>query len=211
MDVDARQTDVRTRTDGRRTRKTTKPQELPAELSDVGEQFHCWFTIEWASTPTSKTLRVARFKIDYDIESIDALQKEVQAQLKEAVIRKDPQHPRVLHVIDAALAKDPNYAMDQLATIKYSGVVSGLPDKVGEAVPGIQSRRGGSFTDAFDDHGTQVGVDAKEMSVRDILTNAVPIEKYQPVLWIAETHEQDGKRETWIQFTGQRDRDKPQE
>jgi hypothetical protein len=185
---------------------------LVNELFAVGEQFHCWFTIERASTPTSSTLELARFKIDYDIESIDALQEVMQAQLDGAVIRKNPKHPRVLHVIDAALAKDPNYALDKPATLKYSGVVGELPDKIGEVVPTVQTRRGGfGGIDMINDRFTRVKVDAKEMSVRNIFTNAVPIEKYEPVLWIAETFEQDGKRQTRVQFLGPRDRDKPQE
>lgn len=180
------------------------------ELSAVGDQFHCSFTIERASTPTSKTLQRARFKIDYDIESIDALREVMQAQLDGAVIRQNPKHPRVLHVIDAELAKDANYALDKPATLEYSGVVGGLPTRIGEVVPGIRLPRSFSNTEGLGDHVTQVDVDAKEESVRDILTNAVPIERYEPVLWVAETHDQDGKRETWIRFIGPRDRDKPQ-
>lgn len=189
----------------------SREYSLVNELFAVGEQFHCWFTIERASTPTSKTLLRARFKIDYDIESIDVLREVMQAQLDGSVIRKDPKHPRVLHVIDAALAKDPDYAMDKPATLKYSGVVGELPDKIGEVVPTIAMRRGGfGGIDMINDRLTRVEVDAKEVSVRDILTNAVAIEKYESVLWIAETFEQDGKRETMIQFLGQRDRNKLQ-
>lgn len=192
---------------GELTEKELKaPRSMRDELTDLGLRFDCWFTIERTSTPTSRTLARARFEIGAEVKSREALLGALKRQLQGAVIEVDPAHPQVFHVIENSLAEDPDYAMDKPATMKFSGVLADLPEKIGDVVPGIDMRRGGGNSDAFNDHSTRAELEATNKPVRDILTHAVPIEKYEPVLWIAETFEREGKQVTWVQFTGPYDR-----
>lgn len=184
---------------------------LENELSDLGLRFECWFTIERTGGAKPRTLEAARFRIDDEVKSLEALEKAIESQLKAAEVKVDPRHPRVLHVIERSLTKDKNYGMDRSATLKYSGVLADLPASVGKVIPGIDMRRGGSNLDAYNDHVTQVEIDAKEKPVRDILTDAVPIDDYSPVLWVAETFEREGKQVTWVQFTGPRSPEEPEQ
>jgi hypothetical protein len=189
-------------------RQRTAPNSMLNELSDIGLRFDCWFTIERTSTPTSRTLGVARFEIGSEVKTREALLETLKSQLKDGIIEVDANDPRVFHVIDSVLATDPDYVMDKSATLKFSGVLSELAGKIGEVVPGIDTRRGGSLREAFDDHVTRAEFEIKDKPVRSILTDAVPVDKYSPVLWIADTFEKDGKSVTWVQFAGKYDRKK---
>ncbi|MGI8979505.1 MAG: hypothetical protein ACR2FY_09790 [Pirellulaceae bacterium] len=177
-------------------------ESLDNRLEGLGEQFNCWFTIERRGNPTERTLASMRVNVGTQAKSRESLVDALKSELNDALIFVDALHPQVVHIVDNSLEKVGTYSMVQKTTVKFEGVLADLPVKIGESIKGIDTRRGGSNTDAYNDHVTKVRIEAKAKSVREILTDAVPIEKYSRVLWVAETFQEGEQTKTWIQFTG---------
>lgn len=139
---------------------------------------------------------------DEEVRTVDEIILKASKSLKDFTFAINKQNPRVIHVIDNDLRKLSDYAVDQQMSLKYSGTTSNLSRSIQKTFPTLVPRTSGDIAKNFDDHVTKVEFDVKNETVRDILTNHVPLKRYNPLIWRAETQEHNGKRETIVQYYG---------
>ena len=187
-------------------------QDIPVDHSNPGLyaqhmaiKFQCHFTIEYLSG--SDSFDTSKHDLDPDVSSIDDLVKEFgqKANLRVVVNRKDKEHP-VIHLIDKELGKK-SEVLDQKIDFKFSGKVGDIADAMEKQGIPIGPPRSGIASGGYvgSDHVTEVKIDVKQTSIREILTYCVDLDKYMRTIWSAETLQaQDGTWKTQIRFSGPR-------
>jgi hypothetical protein len=182
-------------------------------LADQAERLDCYFTFEATLNTlekvppfeTSYPFETTRITPNGQIATVDELITTL-AELKDLVVLRNTSNPRVIHLMERALFEAQGYPLNEKADIAYSGVLAGLPSKLGERLQGIGPIRGGFQEDLFTDYVTQVRFEAKNKAGRDILTDCVPLNAYGRFLWRARTSKRDGKLETEVQYYGPKTR-----
>ena len=106
--------------------------------------------------------------------------------------------------MDRSLQKDANYILNQDVNISYSGQLQNLPDALGKMLDNkITTRRVFTASHFSRDAITNVTVTANRLSVRDVLTDYVPIKTYSHLLWSAEAIQQsNGETSTNVAYFG---------
>ena len=129
---------------------------------------------------------VHRFDLATPVAILDDLIVRANDHLRGVRLVRSRRVPEVVHVI-AQPAGTSESALDRRVTIDYSGPLNRLPSRLGSLVDGqIQAQSAHSLRDlSWGDLTTEVRIVAKEESVRDILTRAVPLDSYPPLLWVA--------------------------
>jgi hypothetical protein len=179
------------------------PSSWEFTLSLIGKDLKCYFTLE----------KVERDGDDPKADPVDVMDDEVFTDIDTALAKlskhvegfsfiKNKEHPNVVHVIENCLLKTPEYPLDKKVSVQFSGTPLGLIKSLERQETGIEIRRGGDNTQAFDDDVTEIQVQAKEKTVRAILTDCIPLKGYNPKIWIAETRFERGKPRTIVQFHG---------
>jgi hypothetical protein len=176
-------------------------------LAELPEGLHCYFTIEtMALMPGKGKIPPSPFHRydltpDRDIKTVDALAEKLRKEMKGIVVIQNTKNPAIIRLIDERLLKIPGYVMDKKVDIKYSGLIDKLAAELGKHVPGIEPRRGFPIGEVRQDYRTQVKVDAKNQTVREVLTGCVPLKDYSRVLWDTETRK-DGQYKTIVAYYG---------
>lgn len=125
---------------------------------------------------------------------------------------RNASRPNVVHLIEESLLdgesyplEGEGYPMERRVTGSFSGVLMDLPDRLGRLTPGVTTAKGtpiGGFG-VLGDYETKVEVTFKNDPVRDVLTDAVPVEGYMRQLWEAETNRWErGRLQTRVKFYG---------
>ncbi len=182
-------------------------------LTVVGARLNCYFTLELDSRRQPQVfgekasfklspLLVASTKEDGSTITIHALIKKLQRELPEVHIAQSKEDPRIIHLIDASLLADADYSIQKRASITYSGLLYQFPDAIGKSVAGLTSRQWLMVPVFNFDWATTVHVRASQGTVRELLTQAVPLAGYKHIIWVAETFAKQGKAETQVQFYG---------
>ena len=176
-------------------------------LAELPEGLHCYFTIErMAFMPGKGKIPPSPFHRydltpDRDIKSVDALAEKLRKEMKGIVVIQNTKNPAIIHLIDERLLKIQGYVMDKKVDITYSGLIDGLAAELGKHVPRIEPRRNFPIGQTRQDSRTRVKVDAKNQTVREVLTGCVPLIDYSPVLWDTETWK-DGEYKTVVAYHG---------
>jgi len=140
---------------------------------------------------------------DPNIKTVQALVEKLRRELKGIRVIQNAKNPAVIHLIAERLSRIEGYAMDKELDVKYSGVIGELPGEVGRHVPGIGFSRGAFIGEVPGDFRTQVKVDVKNQTVREVLTGCVPLKDYSGILWIATTwKKKDGQYQTTVRHQG---------
>lgn len=182
-------------------------------LTVIGAKLNCYFTLELDSRRQPQVFRnkasvrfspllVASTKEDVGIDTVHALVKKLQRELPEVHVVQSKEYPRIIHLIDASLLADADYSIQKRTSITYSGLPSQFPGAIGKSVTGITSRQWFMFPIVNNDWATTVHVRVSQGTVRDLLTQAVPLAGYKHIIWVAETFAKQGKAETQVQFYG---------
>jgi len=175
-------------------------------LSDLGKKYDVYFTIEEAYEEGSVQNPISSRLISCSIENstLNEALRGLEQALPDVEILKSETNLAVVHLIDSRLKAMGNYPIDyMLDSINYSGPIVQLIDEVSKQVPTIEAQtmfavgRGPIVMDMI----TKVTVSAINSSVRDVLTNYIPLSTYNRVLWIANTKLGD-KPKTTVQFGG---------
>ncbi len=194
---------------------TSVDSRMPLDkyLTVVGAELNCYFTLELDSRRQPQVfgdkasvkfspLLVASTKEDGSTITIHALIKKLQRELPEVHIVQSKEDPRIIHLIDASLLADADYSIQKRASITYSGLLYQFPDAIGKSVAGLTSRQWLMFPVVNTDWATTVHVRASQGTVRELLTQSVPLAGYKHIIWVAETFAKQGKAETQVQFYG---------
>lgn len=110
--------------------------------------------------------------------------------------------PRVIHVVEAALARRKGYGMSAVVQrIDFTGTLMALTSAIemqGISVAPSLVHDADSFP--FLDFSTVVKVSARRMSVRDVLTDFIPLRgRSSRIIWFAETRAGQ-KEKTLVEF-----------
>ena len=167
-----------------------------------GERLGCHFTMEMLWPKHDAGIYSLLLDDDANIQSVDALIEKLTRDVRPMAFVRSVNNPSVVHVIDRELLKQEGYALEKKVTVKYRGVVDGLLVELHKHVKSITRKTSGSWRTVFDDHTTKVSVDAKNLRMREVLTDCVPLENYHPILWRTQTRIVDGKPYTTLQYYG---------
>ena len=108
----------------------------------------------------------------------------------------------VISIKDESIANDKEYPLDKVLSLNYSGLLDSLPDMVGYKLNGcVRTANGGDLSMAGNYDGTSsITLIAKHETVRSLLTNHLPLNRYHAILWDAQTKIRSGKEISYIQF-----------
>jgi hypothetical protein len=135
------------------------------------------------------------------LQSADDLAALLRRLLPECDIEVTLTQPPVIHVIDKRLRKYRDYCLDQRASVTFKGPLESLPNGVGKAFE--RRVRATPWTYGLvGDWSTDVERSWKNHPVRRILTDPVPLDKYPPIIWEAETRDFDGWLVTTVRYSG---------
>lgn len=179
-------------------------------LLRTGKRLNCHFTIEafWKdSWANERRERVLFFLFPNPIretpDTVDALASALEKGLPDVKVVRNLKHPNVIHLVDQALIGREDYVMDKKVDLEFSGPLSRLSVELNRQYlrvgpPSVSFIEPGSFDDSV----TDVSFRASGETVRDILTNRVPLKGYSPIVWRAITYDRNGAPATSIQYYG---------
>jgi len=164
---------------------------LPWLLQEVGSKYECFFTIEDSmneNDPLSslRAQRVAKLSDARNLaDELERLRRTVPNFLYE--INKD--NPKIVHIIDARLLQKKQYALQGIiGKIDFNGQINELPAAISKQGIAIYPMLV-VMTSEQPDFITTVEVKGERLSVRDALTNFVPLEgRIGRTIWIARTN-----------------------
>jgi hypothetical protein len=174
-------------------------------VANCGEKFDCYFTIE-RRLPVDQSKPPPAFHRQYradwrGVENLDAALARLAKEFDDVEILRCASNPKVIHLIQRGLRNTPDCVLDRKADIDYSGGLHGLLDALA-AKYGIALRERAIATNDGIDLNTQTKISIRGKTIREILTEAVPLKGYYQVIWEANTYLKDGKPETGVGFTG---------
>lgn len=191
--------------------RKTNEMILSLYLAEMSEKLGCYYTLERLNADNHESLinaiTVMGIAEDPNVTNLNSLTMRLRRDLHGCTVEESKNNPKILHIIETPLTRLKDYALEKKADITYSGDLGpghgqGLVVELSKKLDGIGPRTRGDNTTAFDDHLTQVTVQAKNEKVRDILTDCVPLTNYGPFLWTAETTKVGLKSETVVQYFG---------
>ncbi len=172
-------------------------------LYQVGEKYGVQFTFEFVNKKHNvhelQQLDPTRVELTEGL-SAAALTRQLNESFAKFRFVASDASPKIVHVIDKRLDQVKDYAIEQKATIQFSGTPHQLVRKLHESIPSIGVSQGGSFRQAFDDDFSQITVDRQNQPVRNLLTSGSKWDTYGPRIWIAVTPLDTHK--TVVQFYG---------
>ena len=182
-------------------------------LLELPEELDCHFTIERMGFRAGIPRKIRKkdpspfhrydLTLDPNINTVQALVEKLRREMKGIVVIQNAKNPAVIHLIEERLFKIEGYVMDKKVDITYSGLIDELAGEVGKHVPGIGFTRGGAIGEIPGDFHTQVKVDAKDQTIREVLTGCVPLKDYSRVLWHTKTwKKKDGQYQTIVRYQG---------
>ena len=179
-------------------------------LAELPKQLDCHFTIERMGFMPGKKRDPSPFHrydltLDANINTVQGLVEKLRREMKGIAVIQDTKSPVVIHLVEERLLKIEDYVMEKKVDITYSGLIDKLAVELGKHVSGIGPRRGGPIGEGLGDFYTQVKVNAKNQTVREVLTECVPLKDYSRVLWDTRTwKKKDGQYQTIVRYHGLR-------
>ena len=182
-------------------------QILSQYLSENGDRFNCYFTIEEPVPFHIYYPYEQKYVLDKPpVASLGKLVEKLRKDLPDALIVPDSSNPKIIHIINKKLPATSGYPLDQLVTLSYQGGLDGLATAIGTQIKGaVELQLGGTTRDMLiGDTTTQVQVNVHELPVREVLTSAIPLTGYNRILWRALPSEtpKDGTYAMYLLFYG---------
>jgi hypothetical protein len=186
-------------------------------LSENCAKLGCYLTFESQSFSVTGKASLVQNMVTTNLsaDSIPAFESILRNYLDGFVVVEDARNPKILHIIDKALAEDPDYVLNKRISLKYSGglrptwskekpfdppvggLMPALAPKAGRIMSSALDRSGAVLRSAFDfrEPNLQLSIDATNQTVRSILTDYLPLGN-KPILWRAATEKDQG--EVWV-------------
>ncbi len=179
-------------------------------LSEVGEKLDCYFTFETNNTQPLE--RSGSFIVPGDDGTIDGVVAKLNKEFKRFRAVRDNAYPSVIHLTDVTLTAVNDYGLDRTVTVNYQGTIDGFLAQLHQLLPAVGNVRKsahdgeGLKLKEFSDTTTRVMVDARDLSLRQVLTSVVNLSGYKRTIWSAHTNIENGKHFTGIIFHGPKER-----
>ena len=182
-------------------------------LTRVGAKLNCYFTLELDSRLTpflfgdntnrkSSPLFDPSVKEDPSVHTVGELIKKLKQDFPADLIVQSKENPNIIHLIDSSLLADADYAMQKQTSVTYSGLLYEFPTAIGSRVAGVTAQQWFVSPGPSNDWTTTVDIHDSHGTVRELLTQNVPLANYKHIIWVAETIPKPGKIETQVQFYG---------
>jgi len=173
-------------------------------LNMMGEKLHFFFTLEDNVDRGYPRAYRTQLTPDFNISTIDEVMEFIDRELQNYRVVRSSRRPSVIHIIAKDLPKD-GYLLDQPVTAEYKGRLQFFVDYLGNTFDGVlKSPKSGLIGDPAGDLQTEIDVKLEKMTVRDTLTEVVPLGEYRPFLWQFEARTKDGSTEYIAIFMGRR-------
>jgi len=184
-------------------------------LQMAGAQTGCYFTLEYSS-PRERKRRLDVNVKNYDnVTSVESLVSRIRRDLPGFEVQPNERNSNIFHIIERECAKEDEYPLNLKTSLEFTGTPNGwssvekgvvvtnevgLMSTLALKVKGLRlsSVFPGSQGTLYLDTKSRISVHATNETVRNIITDCLPLEGYSPVLWRAITL----KGETWIGFSG---------
>lgn len=165
---------------------------LADALNDIGTTYGYFFTLEELFNDGGQINRIESQRIERLTKGSGVKQEldEVVRLIPEVTYKIDEDNPKIIHLMDARLAKTNGYALDgRIKNIDFSGTVFELVDAIASQGIRVSSKGMMSVQDlSSTDLRTEVVVKGEGLSVRRALSGFLPLEgRSNRILWIART------------------------
>jgi hypothetical protein len=168
-----------------------KSEKIPLEafLRELGEKNNCYFTLEeaWREHRGEDLLGgtwVAREEKNGSVTDILAGLQKKNSNLH---FEPDSKNPQIIHIIDSRLKRINDYSLDQtLMTFTFTGTTSQLISYLAQQGVGVREAVQPVGPILIVDS-TTVSIKTEHAKVRDILSEYLPLDSYNHLLWKAVT------------------------
>jgi|GEM_PF-4464045 len=173
-------------------------------LVQAGTPLNCRFIFEVVASNRNRLSAIEAAEIvPAHVGSVEELISKLQADLEEVQVEVVEQKGdmTVIRLMETPLVGKPGYALDHQVSIEFSGSLYNLLRALKEQLPTVGPVTFG-VGPIYDDAITQTSISVEMQSVRTILTDAVPLEDYGPLLWFARTYDLEQNPRTEVRFLG---------
>lgn len=182
-----------------------KPLYYITYLNQEAAKLDFYFTVEDSYVTLAKMAGTnIMIQDDPTIKTSNTLIKKLQMDQSIYSVLADDKNPHIIHLVDKTLGSLQRYALDQKSSITFSGRLSKLPDEIGQKTHlGVVTKT--TFLSnswMVGDCYTTVSLDAKNSTIRSILTDYIPLKNYYRYLWHGETSVYSDSCLTYISFYG---------
>jgi hypothetical protein len=176
---------------------------LRKSLYAIGDKYDCYFTLEIA-LESGNQRQSLEGQIVSPILNGKSLRKELDGLTKRIPYlqyRFDAYNPKIIHIIDAHLSKEHDYSMDKIISeISFDGIGFDLVNELGRKGGAVSSKGPLDISEGLTiDLSSQLRVRESDKSIRNIVTNSLPLQGRGRILWIAQTEMGAGAM-TYIRF-----------
>ena len=175
-------------------------------LHTIGNRLDCYFTIESYSGIEFKVPALENATVlDLPANDIESLVRVLRSQLINVDVERTPRNQVVVHIKDRALKSLPLYNLNLGVDVKYKGALGGVFQHIDKSsgvriVPGAGVM---NSNESFADFVTVVNFSTSgNKSLRDAMTEYLPLSQYNRVLWRARTVIYMGKMQTQLLHSG---------
>jgi hypothetical protein len=172
---------------------------------EAGATLNCRFTFEEIASTKSRTSALEGAEVTpANVQSVAELVSKLKNDLEEVHVEAVTWNGQftLIRLIETSLVKKAGYALDLPVTMEFQGTLHNLIAALNKQLPAIGPVTMGGIPMDIEDYTTQTSIAVKRQPVRDVLTNAVPLRNYGPLLWVAKTRDQDGSAKTEVRFCG---------
>jgi hypothetical protein len=168
---------------------------LPYLLPELGNKYDCFFTIEDSMNENdpSSSLRAQRILNSSEANNLSNELERLRQTIPNFTYEFNKQNAKIVHIIDARLLQRKRYALqDVIGSIDFKGQINELPAEISKHGISVDPMLSYSLHE-HPDFITTVEVKGERLSVRDALTNFVPLEgRLNRTLWVARTNVAEG-------------------
>jgi hypothetical protein len=176
------------------------------------EELVCWYTAPGVPIRFSSlgTKYLPRARLANAPESVEQFIDLLRQELDDVRVVRDAENPSVIHLVDEPLLKIRSYFMDRDVGLEYSGTLDGMLARLETMYPdlGLTTKLSQSVglttrvVEIVGDKVTLVRIAVKNKPVRHVLTEYLPLKRYQRILWESHTVQKDGKYMSWVVYSG---------
>lgn len=175
-------------------------------LTDLGVKNGVTFTVEEAVLKDGLmgTMRNSAHRRIPEGSALNAALDELSQSVAHFTWHADASNPKIIHIIDEHLLRRRGYALDMvIGELDFAGTVNRLVDAIAAKGVPVSSLGGADVGDAMvTDYKTIVQVKGKGLTVREALTDFVPLDGRGPILWLAQTRIEGPDQTTYVRFRG---------
>ncbi|MCY3019444.1 MAG: hypothetical protein NTW87_10520 [Planctomycetota bacterium] len=165
-------------------------------LEILGNKYDIYFTAELFGKTKTKAAHNRKFVFvvaDHNLDTqMKLLPQEASLKLSLETIceraglkfESSPTNPRVIHVFDSRLDNDEYPMKTVIPEFTFSEVAAGLPSALTKLGFNVEAEvPSGTPVIAVNDNVSKLYIHAKNVTVRDVLTNYLPFSRYNRILW----------------------------